>query len=580
MTTYPLLAHRSPDDIVAWLHGRPVTVQRFLADVTQLAGHLPKGGHVFNACTDRYRFAVGLCAALLAGKASLLPPAHTPEMVRQLAAFAPDAFCLHDFPEYDFALPGFRYDVSGPAPDPVDGPPPVPHIPAERVMAYVFTSGSTGLPLPHRKTWGAMVRGARATSARLGMQDGRAWALVGTVPPQHMFGLEATVMLALQGGAALTAAPAFYPADIRAALQAVPRPRALVTSPVHLRTLLQDGAALPTADLVLSATAPLGSVLARQARTLLGAQVAEIYGSTETGAMATRHTADTDLWELMPGIALQRRPARDKDSGGNESATEMWAHGGHVEHAVPLGDAIELVDATHFLLHGRTADLVNIAGKRTSLGYLNHQLTAIDGVEDGAFFIPDGAKTGECQGHVVRLVALVVAPGVPPTRILQALRERIDAAFLPRPLLFVDRLPRNGTGKLPRDVLAPLVAELLARRTRPADHAPGFVIGHDHPAMAGHFPGNPIVPGVVLLDHALLEIGATLGRTLAVTQAGAVKFLSPVRPGERVQVTHQLESGGGNDDAIRFTLRANGRDVASGTLSVRDVTPHKESAPC
>lgn len=579
MTTLPIVAHATPDDIIAWAHGRPVTVRQFLADAARLAAALPSGGHVFNACSDRYRFTVGLCAALLAGKPTLLPPSHTPETVRQLLAFAPDAFCLHDQPDAAFDMPALHYH-DGLAATAADGPVEIPQIPAAQVMAYVFTSGSTGTPVPHRKTWGAMAGCARAAAQRLGLLDGRAWTLAGTVPPQHMFGLEATVMLVLQGRAALVAAPAFYPADVSAALAAVPAPRALVSSPVHLRTLVQSGLPMPAADLVLCATAPLGRQLAAETEALFAAPLCEIYGSTETGQLATRRTAQEDAWTLVPGVRLQARRHAAGDGTEADTGTETWAEGGHIEQPVPLGDAIAPLDAQRFLLHGRKADLLNIAGKRTSLGYLNHQLTAIDGVRDGAFFMPDDAHEGDTEGHVVRLVAVVVAPGLAPARLQQALRQRIDPAFMPRPLYFAERLPRNAAGKLPREALAALVATLSGTQVRHPAPPPGFVIDAAHPAMAGHFPGHPIVPGVVLLDHAVLALGATLGRPLAVAQASMLKFLNPVRPGQRVEVLHQSEAAAGGDETIRFTLRSAGRDVASGTLQVRASAPQAGALPC
>ncbi|WP_439686084.1 Acyl-coenzyme A synthetases/AMP-(Fatty) acid ligases-like protein [Cupriavidus oxalaticus] len=577
MTEIPLIAHTSPAAVLAWVQGRPVTVRQFLADVALLAAALPEGSHVFNACADRYRFAVGLCAALVRGKATLLPSSQTPETVRQLRAFAPDVFCLRDQPAPAMAMPVFDYHqgVAGATADGgPDVPPMVPSIPADRVLAYVFTSGSTGTPVPHRKTWGAMARGARAAAQRLGLSDGRAWTLVGTVPPQHMFGLEATVMLALQGGAALASAPAFYPADVRDALAAVPAPRALVSSPVHLRTLVQADMAMPAADLLLCATAPLGRELAAAAEALFHGPLREIYGSTETGQLATRRTAQEDIWTLVPGVRLQPRTTE------GDADTVTWAEGGHIEQPVALGDAIEALDAGHFLLHGRKGDLLNIAGKRTSLAYLDHQLNAIDGVQDGAFFMPGDSHEGDAQGHVVRLVAVVVAPGATSAAILQALRERIDPAFLPRPLLFAERLPRNAAGKLPRDALAALVAQLSrARDGAPALSAlPAFVIDASHPAMAGHFPGNPIVPGVVLLDHALLALGSALGRPLVPTQAGTIKFLSPVRPGERVEIEHDAAPATDGSERLRITLRSAGCEVASGTLQLR--ASAAEGAPC
>ena len=132
--------------------------------------------------------------------------------------------------------------------------------------------------------------------------------------------------------------------------------------------------------------------------------------------------------------------------------------GGHVENEVLLADVIELRNRNAFLLHGRTADLVNIAGKRTSLAHLNFQLNSIEGVRDGTFVMPE-----EDDGTVTRLTAFVVAPGLASETIMAALRQRIDAAFLPRPLCFVQSLPRNGTGKLPRVALDGLVARLAAK---------------------------------------------------------------------------------------------------------------------
>lgn len=575
MPTYPLVFHSSPDQTIAWRDGTPVSVRAFVADVARVAAALPAGGHVFNVCRDRYRFAVSLCAALVAGRISLLPSTHTPEMVRQLATFAPDAFCLHDAPDCAIDLPRFAYPDAAPGDRLDDAPFAVPQIDASRIMAYVFTSGSTGAPVPHRKTWGFLVGCVRAAADRLGLLDGRAATLIGTVPAQHMYGFESTVLLALIGGLAFSNRQPFYPVDIRDELAAIPQPRVLVTSPIHLRALLSAGHALPPAALVLSATAPLSEKLACEAEAALDAPLVEIYGSTETGQIATRRTSQGATWQLFPGIRLDARAAHDepgRDAAGDDSGPTVWASGGHVETPVPMGDALELLGDGRFLLHGRKADLVNIAGKRTSLAYLNHQLNAIADVVDGVFFMPDDAAPADADATrepVTRLVALVVAPTLAAADLQRALRERIDPAFMPRPLVFVDALPRNETGKLPRDVLAALVA----RHTRAAaadasaraetDAPLAFTIPADHPALPGHFPGHPIVPGVVLLDHAIAALGASLNRPLHTWRLASAKFLSPVAPGEPLDLAFDAAAGG----AIRFTLRAGARDVATGVLS-------------
>jgi acyl-coenzyme A synthetase/AMP-(fatty) acid ligase len=246
----------------------------------------------------------------------------------------------------------------------------------------------------------------------------------------------------MQSGAAMNASHPFYPADICAALTASAHPCMLVTTPIHMKALLASGLDIPPPDLVLSATAPLPRPLALAVEARLQAPVLEIYGSTETGQIASRRTTETAEWTLFSGITL------------TPSQGSMWAAGGHVEQATPLADEIELVTAERFLLQGRTADLINIAGKRSSLGYLNHQLNAVPGVIDGAFFMPDDAQAD--GSRVTRLMAFVVAPGMKPAGLLAALRERIDTVFLPRPVVLLDSLPRNSTGKLPRDTLQAL----------------------------------------------------------------------------------------------------------------------------
>jgi 3-hydroxyacyl-[acyl-carrier-protein] dehydratase len=85
----------------------------------------------------------------------------------------------------------------------------------------------------------------------------------------------------------------------------------------------------------------------------------------------------------------------------------------------------------------------------------------------------------------------------------------------------------------------------------------------DHPAFAGHFPGQPIVPGVVLLDRAILFAEQLLGRPALDWQVGNAKFFSPVGPGEMLIFALQTKASG----AIAFTVKTAERDIASGSLT-------------
>lgn len=442
MNTLPLITSLGLDDVFAWRPGGPRHVREFLADAKALAAQLPAGTTLLNLCHDRYRFAVGFAAGLLTSKVSLQPASQSAETLRRIRADFPDVVCLCDDDFDTLDLPRCSFPEPPTAnPQQVTG---IPCIPGDRLAAILFTSGSTGLPQPHRKTWGHLVANGRAEAAALGL-DRTPHALVGTVPVQHSYGFESTFLLALHGGCAFWSGKPFYPQDIAAALDAVPRPRLLVTTPFHLSTLLASGTELPEIDQLLSATAPLSAALAAEAEARTGAPLREIYGSTESGQLASRRTTDGPEWTLLPGVRLE------------QDADTTYACEGHVEGRVALSDIIELLPDRRFLLHGRHTDLINIAGKRTSLAYLNHQIAAVPGVVDAAFFLPDAGDSG----GITRLTAFVVAPTLTSRQLLAGLRQRIDAIFLPRPAIFVDALPRNNTGKLPRSALQTLYLEKI-----------------------------------------------------------------------------------------------------------------------
>jgi acyl-coenzyme A synthetase/AMP-(fatty) acid ligase len=441
MADIPLIRNFDAGAVFAFRNRRPIRVEEFLGEVRRLADSLPDRRHVVNLCSDRYQFTVGLCAALLRRQVNLLPPNVTPDLLKRLSLEYRDAYCLSDGGvQLPLQIETFLYRQTG---NTVSAS--VPLVPEEQIAVIGFTSGSTGQPMPNPKSWGALARSGLAEFERLGVAAHRNMSVLGTVPQQHSYGLESTVLMVMQGGLAMHAGRPFFPSDICAELEALPRPRGLVTTPVHLRVLLAEASELPAVDFLLCATAPLSPQLAIEAEARFAAPLHEIYGCTEAGQIAARRPAQTQEWRTLPGVSLY----------ADEKGT--WVRG-HVEKEVLLADVIELRDRNTFLLHGRTADLVNIAGKRTSLAHLNFHLNSIEGVRDGAFVMPE-----EDDGTVTRLTAFVVAPGVAGETIMAALRQRIDAAFLPRPLCFVESLPRNETGKLPRMALDDLVARLAAK---------------------------------------------------------------------------------------------------------------------
>lgn len=419
--------------VLAWRGATGVSAAQFLHDAQALAARLPPAGPALNLCEDRYHFMTAFAAVCLRGQTNLLPPSHAAGVIAQIAAGWPGCYAIGDAacPDPTLAWVDVRSDAGR-----VDGALPMPVVSGAHTAALAFTSGSTGAPRAHAKTWGSLVRVAQLTAQRLLGGTDRGAAIVATVPPQHMYGLETTVMLAFAGGCAAHAGRTFFPAELRAALEQVPAPRVLVTTPVHLRACLAAGGAFPSLELIVSATAPLGEELAAAAERRLGAPVHEIYGCTEAGSMATRRTVTTGVWELFADMHLERRDGSD------------LVHAAHLPAPVPLPDAVEDLGAGRFRLLGRNADLLKVAGKRASLGELTAQLLRIPGVVDAAVFVPQSVA-----GHEARPAALVVAPDLTEARILAALGARVDPVFLPRPLVRVSGLPRNEVGKLPHAAL-------------------------------------------------------------------------------------------------------------------------------
>lgn len=422
------LTSRAAREVIFHRGRMPVSVAQFLSEVGALAERLPPDGPVLNFCTDRYLALLGFAAALSRGQVTLLSADRTPQRLAAIARQHGARYALTDG-EIELGLPVLR-------PEALPGPAtPNPLLPPDAIAAIAFTSGSTGESQPHPKPWGALVAGARAAAARFAVQPQA--SIVGTIPAQHMYGFETTLMLPLHGAGAGHAGPVFYPADIAEALAGVPAPRLLVTTPLQMRALLGTGIALPALAGVISATAPLARSLAQEAEAAWGAPLHEIYGATEAGSVASRRTLAGDAWQPYPGVAFAI----------NEDDAAVTVPG--LPAPVPLSDHLEWVAEDRFRLVGRRGDMVKLAGKRASLAGLASLLTSIEGVQDGVFVAPPDLD----RNPQARLAAVVVAPGLTPDAVVAALRPCIEPAFLPRPVVMAEALPRDAVGKLRREDL-------------------------------------------------------------------------------------------------------------------------------
>jgi acyl-coenzyme A synthetase/AMP-(fatty) acid ligase len=429
--TLPLFVSDDPQRPIAWRHGAPVLLAEFQGHVAAVVAQLPTAAStrsVINLCEERYRFLVAYAAALSVGHTVLLPSSRAEQVVADVQHANPGSYRMDDAAiEAALGTAASNQAINT-------------RIPADMRVMVGYTSGSTGQPKTFPKSWrsvnGSNSRNARMIRAAIEEKNSPVW-LLATVPPQHMYGMELSVLLPLSGDMAVHAGRPLFPADIATALAELPRPRVLVSTPVHLRTIVDSPQEFPQVDVIVSATAPLDRTLAAAVAAKLGGELVEMFGSTETCVFASRRTASEDSWRLYEGVRL------DPQAEGTLVCAPWFAE------PVLLQDIVELQADNGFIVRGRSSDMIEVAGKRASLSDLTRRLLAVDGVKEAAVFQPEA----DGVGAVRRVAALVVAPGLTAREVLERLAGGVDSAFLPRPLVIVEQLPRNELGKLSRENL-------------------------------------------------------------------------------------------------------------------------------
>jgi len=428
------------DGLIAWNENGSISHAQFIADVTQLANKLPNRKYAINLCEQRYSFMVAFAAVVVRQQTNLLPQSRIVENINAVAENYSEHYCISET-----ILDGIRshqieveYNIAKYQKTKFDKVITIPTVDSEHVAAIVFTSGSTGKPQANKKSWGELVTGARMSAEHFGFIDKPAH-LVATVPPQHMYGLETSILYSLQCACPIYAGRPFYPDDIRRAAESISSPVVLVTTPVHLRAC--NGAVSirwQNIKFIISATAPLRVELAEQVSAKMNTTVKEIYGCTETGAVASREPVKSEVWELFNGVDLYHK--NDK----------TFIRAKHFNNDIELNDLIEIIGEQNFRLVGRDADLINIAGKRGSLADITLKLQSIEGIKDAVVYFP------ESTAEVNRLMAFVVTDGLDEKVISTELANKIDSVFIPRPIYRVKKLPYNETGKLSQKLLQDL----------------------------------------------------------------------------------------------------------------------------
>ena len=453
LNTFPLIA-RHPDHPVAFLTkpiesaglaGGVISARTFLAHVNAVAAALEHGQYAINLCENRYLFLVSFCAAIVRGHTNLLPPNKNVSTQEQLSNEYTDSYVIHD--GCDVFAEGNSINLLS-VPVFVDEQHPfnVPAINNDHLACISFTSGSTGRSKPNLKYWRTLHRSTAINFAFMIPPSSNTVFQLATMPAQHMWGLETSALMALFHNVCTSDAKPLFPADIMDILATMPEPRALISTPVHLRALSGSVNTAMPLHVVLCATSPLTTQLARDIEQQFSTALHEVYGCSEVGSMAVRRTATEQAWRRFDGIDFTH------DAGSTTVTAD------HLPSPTVLQDVIIPAGDHHFTLAGRATDLVKIAGKRGSLFEINQTLLGFEGLNDGIMLFPESTNA------VPRLCAIVsLKDGVHKSSLIQYLQQNLDNAFVPRPVYVVDELPRETNGKLLKAKLDALYFSLKSR---------------------------------------------------------------------------------------------------------------------
>lgn len=551
-----LLARHAPDDEVCFGEGGARTAAQFAAYARTIARALPhaaSGSRVVLACTDRYRFSASLAAIWLRGFVAELPSNGQPATVHGLLRGTGVSALLHDRDE-ELGIDVRRLEpLETRAELPIEIA-----LSANSTALIAYTSGSTGAPTPHEKSLGQLLREPEAHIVGFDLARRR---VVAAVPPYHIYGLLFGVLVPLLGGGSTSRSAPLLPAELLGAIRQAGA-EVLVAVPPHLRALAESQpAALPRLHRVFSSAAPLAPEVS-EALAARGMIVTEILGSTETGGIAYRESAEAP-WQPLPSV----RVSVGEDARLSVDSPWLAPHG---ERPVPTADRVALF-GTGFRHLGRSDAVVKVAGRRIDLGDVEARLKAQPGVRDARVLaVPSGGVRG------LQLYAVVEADDLDPRALRAALATDIDPVAVPRRLRVVHRLPVSEAGKVTRSALLALFDTWTFPRERLADGRVRILVPDNSGFFRGHFDGLPILPGVVQLSQFALkearERYPELGPLVRLTR---IKFKRLIAPREQLVLTLDRKSTG----VVQFALEAEGEPAAAGLLHFgAQVTTREEPA--
>lgn len=426
---------RGDDSIVAMRAGVPVPFRCLREEVQTLTGCLRNAGigRVGLWFEDSFDFAVALFACAHSGAAAIVLPnanaACAPELDGQWDVLLSDDVALSDQGQAGACTDVGELEAQ---------------LDLDQCRIDFFTSGSTARPKRIQRSLGEFEREVAGLDQLWG--EPGSGVTHATVTHQHVYGLVFRLLWPLAAGRVFSTGlsqvwesllPGIQPADV------------VISSPAHLTRLGGLVSQCP-ARLVFSAGAALPVAAARDSVACLGVAPVEIYGSTETGAIASRIAEAPDNgWTALPGVSVQT------DDDGLLCLTSRWVEGRH-----RTADLATIRADGRFALRGRADRVVKVEGKRVSLEMVEAALGALDEVAAVAVVLLvtprqqlGAAVVLTAQGHCLLEQHGSFRFG----RLLRSLlADRLESMARPRRWRFVAALPMAAMGKLPSTAVAAL----------------------------------------------------------------------------------------------------------------------------
>lgn len=502
---------------------------------------------------DAAELAIALFACWRAGVTAHLPGDRVPQACADLEAGV-------DLWLSDASVPVDPSRVHTPAALSVGTVPlPAQHLAADSATVVLYTSGSSGRPKPIVKRWRQLADEVRALAER--WPAATPHCVLGSVGTQHMFGLPFRVIWPLCAGHLLDRPQRHYPEELAQASLA--HERCLwITSPALLRRIEDriDWAALRHRLVAIyTAGGPLAPAIADRIEAACGTRPIEIYGSSETGAAATRQ-ADHD-WQLLAGV-----------HAGLDEHGALWLRSPWTAGREQTADAAQLTPDGLTLL-GRLDRVVKLEEKRIGLPDVEHALASHPHVAE--------ARAGLVPGHPRLSALLALTPqGLHALRnggrraLVDGLRRhlvtRVAPLGVPRAWRLLPHLPWNSQGKLTQAQFEQLAGP---RARHPVFAAPiaaddgtlqlAFTVPLDLPAFDGHFATTPVVPGVVQIEWAMTQALEHLQPGLVAGNIENLKFQRLMRPGDAATLTLRWDAERGK---LYFSYLLAGEPCSSGRI--------------